>query len=92
MRSLIMHQPLQFRLKLKLDVVPICLQGTIWNKQKLKTIVYTPTQKRRKKTPHVYIAITYGGTVLRTYIIEFIPVIRIASRPTHPACSNTNGA
>ena len=28
---------------------------------------------------------TYGGRVLRTQIMAFMPVIRIASRPTHPA-------
>lgn len=27
----------------------------------------------------------YGGTVLSTYITALMPVMRIASRPTHPA-------
>jgi len=34
----------------------------------------------------------YGGMVLITYTIPFIPVIKMASRPIHPACSNTSGA
>jgi hypothetical protein len=64
------------RLKARWLDGPNCRQDTIWRKF---------SDMKPLKLPEK----THVGIVLNTYMIELIPVIRIAWRPTQPASSNT---
>ena len=54
-------------------------------------IIATAPERRITRRPHLSTRY-HGGTVASKYVMPLIPVMRIASRPTHPADSKTSGA